>query len=139
VRTVLSNETRKLIERARYRYNYNMRALASYYKRGAKVHPDPSMTESFFIPRNPNDQTRDLMKYIRLANENGTVAVYRRTNREELRRLKRWPQSVEDGTAISLTDFNDFFEMMVNQHRSESTNSEDDDLGKLLGELDRAA
>jgi hypothetical protein len=113
VRTVLSNETRKLIERARYRYNYNMRALASYYKRGAKVHPDPSMTESFFIPRNPNDQTRDLMKYIRLANE--------------------------DGTAISLTDFNDFFEMMVNQHRSESTNSEDDDLGKLLGELDRAA
>lgn len=129
---MLSNETRKLIERARYRYNYNMRALASYYRRGAKVHPDPSMTDSYFILRHLNDETVNFMQYIRLANESGTVAVYRLTNRNELRRLKRWPRSIEDGSATSLTNFHQLFEMSISQNECGPADFYNDDLEELL-------
>lgn len=37
----------------------------------------------------------DGLHYVRLANVNGTLAVYRVSNAGQLRRLKRWPSALD--------------------------------------------
>lgn len=136
---MLSKETRKLIERTSYRNNYPMRALATYYKNGANTHPDHNMKEHFIVFDGQYDDQTSYFEYIQLANANGTLAVYRRTKREELRRLKRWPQSVEDGTAMSRPKISKWLETWAIQATTKQATPEGDDLDDLLRELGRAA
>lgn len=128
VHTMISTESHKLIQGANYRHNYPMRALASYYRQGAQVHPDPGMTGHFMVPRDPSAEMTDFLEYIRLANIGGTLAVYRVTNRGELKRLKRWPQSVEAGSAETYAQFNDWL--------NDCLDKEDEKVGSGLSKLD---
>lgn len=48
------------------------------------------------LPSNLSDEvSHNGLRYVVLANVNGTLAVYRITNNEKLRRLKRWPKALE--------------------------------------------
>jgi hypothetical protein len=69
------------------------RAMAAYFRSGAKagVHlPQPARMDSgeYVSP--------DGRYYVRLANVNGILAVYRVKPDGFLRRLKRWPKALEE-------------------------------------------
>lgn len=83
---------------------HERRALAAYYRSGGAEHPDHNLTRHYVIDRNPNGRNffsyaLGCNKYIKLANESGTLAVFVMYDKHKLRRLERWPEAVENGTA----------------------------------------
>ncbi len=58
------------------------RALAAYFRTGGMDQPAIGDSEVVSVDR---------LQYVRLANVNGTLAVYRVDTVGRLKRLKRWP------------------------------------------------
>jgi hypothetical protein len=61
------------------------RACAAWFRSGGS---DPPSDDSGTV-------THKQLTYVVLRNTNGVMAIYRVTNRGELRRLKRWPSELE--------------------------------------------
>lgn len=79
------------------------RALGAYYRAGDTEHPDHELTEHYILERSikfyeSDDCRREFRKCIRFANSRGTLAVFMFQG-YGMRRLKSWPESVENGTA----------------------------------------
>ena len=121
---MLSPKTMKLLRKAQFKLNFEMRAVAAYYTSKPDIHPDPRATNTYFIPKDSNPQQSGILQYVRLSGGKQTLAVFRVTDQWRLRRLKRWPRSIDDGTAVSRT--------MIEQSFSDF----DDELDELLNELD---
>ncbi|MHB2211489.1 hypothetical protein [Methylobacterium sp. CM6257] len=117
------------------------RALAAYYRAGGRVHPEHSLTGHYVLDSKPiilDDGSKVVkgISYIRLANSSGTLAVFSVNDWDELRRLKRWPQSIESGTARTEAQFNTEIDEILNQPVNRSSGSNDDEAESILNELD---
>lgn len=121
---MLSHKMMKLVRRTRYRYNFEMRAIAAYYASKPDVHPNPSETMTLYVMRGSGTDKKQLLEYVRLAVDDHTLAVFRILRKCALKRLKRWPRSIDDGTAVT--------RVMLERWRSDY----DDELDDLLDELD---
>ncbi|MGC9543602.1 hypothetical protein [Streptomyces sp. UG1] len=63
------------------------RALAAYFRyQGGDTIDQPSLCE---------EAEHDGLNYVVLSNQHRTLAVYRVQNSGQLRRLKRWPQTLD--------------------------------------------
>jgi len=65
--------------------NFVERAMKAWFRAGGEE-----------LPSNLSDEvSHDGLRYVVLENVNGVLAVYRITNSEKLRRLRRWPKGLE--------------------------------------------
>jgi hypothetical protein len=119
------------------------RALAAYYRAGGRAHPDHSLTGHYVLDSRPIklDNDSKMVKgigYIRLANSSGTLAVFSVNDWNELRRMKKWPNSIENGTARTENQFKAEIELIINHYSIHSRATKDNEIDPLLNELDEA-
>lgn len=114
----------KVICKARFKYDFEMRAIAAYYASKPNVHPNPSETKTLFVTRTSGPYQGQVYQYVRVAADNHTLAVFRITRKCGLKRLKRWPRSIDDGTAVTRVILESWY------------SDYDDELDDLLDELD---
>jgi hypothetical protein len=65
---------------------YYRRALAAYFRTGGRDQPATGLSDEYEV---------NGREYVRLANVQGILAVYRVKPEGFLRRLKRWPKELE--------------------------------------------
>lgn len=117
------------------------RALAAYYRAGGRENPDHNLTGHYVLDSKPvtlDDGSKVVhgMSYIRLANNSGTLAVFAINRWNDLRRLKKWPASIDNGTARTETQFNLEMDTILSNTSNRRPESDDDELEGLLEELD---
>ena len=64
------------------------RAFTAYFRRHGELADQPANTSGEVV--------HDGLKYVVLHNANGVLAVYRVTNRGQLKHLTRWPDALND-------------------------------------------
>lgn len=117
------------------------RALAAYYRAGGRAHPDHGLTGHYVLDSRPIklDNGSTVVKgigYIRLANSSGTLAVFSVNDWNELRRIKKWSNSIENGTARTENQFNAEIDQIINHHSIRSCATKDVGIDTLLKGLD---
>ncbi|MBO1022914.1 hypothetical protein IPV08_23435 [Methylobacterium sp. SD274] len=116
------------------------RALAAYYRAGGIQHPDPHMFGHYVIEAKVADGVTTFYAYARLADASGTLAVFRINRWDELKRLKRWPKSIDDGSAMTVGQFNEWHrKTMKDIAETREARTDEADLEALIDELDEAA
>ena len=89
--------------------NMETLALESYFQSGGWMQPDLDMTGIYEVQDTTKGRLncngeQPIFFYVRLANADGTLAVFRELDNGSMKRLKRWPRTVETGEASPVED-----------------------------------
>jgi hypothetical protein len=135
-KTVVSKNRNFPLRDLPYSKQLECRAMGAYFRMGGTDQPDSNCFGHFMLDRHPDAERSDFLEYIRLGNAGGTLAVYRSTPRGELKRLRRWHSSIDDGTARTYASFAQWFDEQKKRSRSHA--AADLDLSATLAELSAA-